>query len=182
RGQLFKGLTDDQSRRCLDFLNGGADLDFVLVDPGQVICREGERAADFYVIRLGFVKVHHMVAGREFALAQLRPGDLFGETATLSGLSARVARELPDGRLAGQRTATCTALDHVELVRVPATTFAGLLAAHPDVRDVLEVRCLELLAQNREVPSDVSAALGQFFDQGLYEGQKLLTIDLEKCV
>ena len=181
-GQLFKGLTDDQSRRCLEYLNGGADLDFVLVDPGEVICREGERAADFYVIRLGFVKVHRTVNGRDVALAQLRPGDLFGEVATLSGLSPRVARALPDGRIPGQRTATCTALDHVELVRVPATTFAGLLAAHPDVRQVLEARCLEVLAQNREVSADVGSTLEQFLDQGLFEGQKLLVIDLEKCV
>src|SRR5262249_36321196 len=38
KGQLFAGLTDEQSRRCLEFLNGGVDLDFVLVDPNEVIC------------------------------------------------------------------------------------------------------------------------------------------------
>ena len=181
-GQLFKGLTDDQCHRTLEFLNGGADLDFVLVDPGEVICREGEWAADFYVIRLGFVKVHHTVGDCDVALALLRPGDHFGEIATLSGVSPRVARALPDGRLAGRRTATCTALDHVELVRVPATTFAGLLAAHTDVRDVLEARCLEVLAREREVSSDVGSPLEQFLEQGLFEGQKLLVIDLEHCV
>jgi Fe-S-cluster-containing hydrogenase component 2/CRP-like cAMP-binding protein len=182
KGQLFAGLTDEQSRRCLEFLNGGVDLDFVLVDPNEVICREGERAQDFFVIRLGFVKVHRQIDGRDVVLAQLGPGDHFGEIATLSGLSERVARELPDGRLAGQRTAACTALDHVELVRIPAATFKKLLDAETDVREQLEARGVELLKENREASSKSGPPLDQFLAQGLFEGQRLLVIDLETCV
>jgi Fe-S-cluster-containing hydrogenase component 2/CRP-like cAMP-binding protein len=182
KGRLFRGLTEEQSKRCLAFLKGGRDLEFVLVDPDEVVCREGERARDFFVIRLGFVKVQRTLNGREVALAQLGPGEHFGEIAMLSGLSERVARELPAGRLPGERTATCTALDHVELVRIAAATFADLLGAEPDIRDHLEARCIELLTKNRELEPDAAPLLDRFLDQGLFEGQKLLVIDLNTCV
>ena len=70
--------------------------------PGQVICTQGDAADSFYLVRLGFVKVSERRPGGEIVLAYLPRGSYFGEMALLTGTT---------------RTATCTAIDHVEVVR-----------------------------------------------------------------
>ena len=76
--------------------------------PGQVICRQGDPADSFYLVRIGFVKVSEAHPGGDMVLAYLSRGDYFGEIGLLGG---------------GRRTATCTALDHVEVVRIGADDF-----------------------------------------------------------
>ena len=53
--------------------------------PGQVICRQGEPADSFYLVRLGFVKVSQTYPGGELVLAYLSRGDYFGEIGLLGG-------------------------------------------------------------------------------------------------
>ncbi len=57
--------------------------------------------------------------GGELVLAYLARGGYFGEIALLTG---------------SPRTATCTALDHVEVVRISAEDFQLMLDKFPDVR------------------------------------------------
>ena len=71
--------------------------------PGQVIARQGDPADSFYLVRIGFVKISENYPGGELVLAYLSRGDYFGEIGLLGG---------------GVRTAICTALDHVEVVRI----------------------------------------------------------------
>src|SRR6185436_892478 len=69
------------SQAFLDQLRDRVDLMDVL--PGQVICRQGEVADAFYLIRLGFVKVTQDFPGGEMVLTYLSRGAYFGEMGLL---------------------------------------------------------------------------------------------------
>jgi CRP-like cAMP-binding protein len=145
--QLFDALSAEENMRVVEYLRGVATL--VRVAPGQTVFREGERADDFYIVRLGFVKIHQVGPdGREMVLAYSRKGEYFGEVAFLSNLRPRIAEVHPDGPArAGRRLASCTALDHVELVRVEGRHFKRFLEDPKNkyITDKLERRCIELL-------------------------------------
>src|SRR3979490_2793917 len=121
--------------------------------PSQVICKQGEPADSFYLVRLGFVKISEAYPGGELVLAYVSRGDYFGEIGLLGG---------------GARTATCTALDHVEIVRISAEDFAAMVERFPDVRRGLEQVAEERQRANRERMSQVrSVSLERFLAQGL---------------
>jgi CRP-like cAMP-binding protein/Fe-S-cluster-containing hydrogenase component 2 len=142
--------------------------------PGQVITEEGADADAFYLVRIGFVKVSQSHRGEELVLAYLPRGGYFGEMGLLS---------LESGGVAGKRNATCTALDHVELVKIAAEDFHAMLARFPQVRGSLEQvareRAAENLAQRRRTERNVP--LDSYLAQGLMDAQSLLVLDLEKC-
>jgi CRP-like cAMP-binding protein/Fe-S-cluster-containing hydrogenase component 2 len=158
---LFAGL----SREFLDRLRDRVEL--LRFGPGQIVCRQGDPADSFYLVRLGFVKVSEHYPGGELVLAYLSRGDYFGEIGLLGG---------------GARTATCAALDHVEVVRILGEDFAEMVAQFPDIRRGLEKTAEERQQANRERMSLVrSVPLEHFLAQGLLEAQSLLVLDLEKC-
>jgi CRP-like cAMP-binding protein/Fe-S-cluster-containing dehydrogenase component len=135
--------------------------------PGQTITRQGEPADSFYLVRIGFVKIAEEYPGGELVLAYLSRGDYFGEIGLLSG---------------GIRTATCTALDHVELVRISADDFREMVERFPGVRSGLQAVVSEREAANAQRLQMVqNVPLDQFLSQGLMEAQSLLILDLEKC-
>ena len=152
-----------------EFVEGLQDqVELVRFTKGEVICRQGERADSFYLVRIGFVKVTEEHPGGEIVLAYLARGDYFGEIGLLA----------PDGR----RTATCTALDHVEVVRIRGPEFQEILATFPDVRQNLELVARQRLEQNQtQLTRTSSVPLNQFLAQGLMEAQSLLLLDLDKC-
>jgi len=135
--------------------------------PGQTIARQGEAADCFYLVRIGFVKISEDYPGGELVLAYLSRGDYFGEIGLLGG---------------GVRTANCTALDHVEVVRIPGEDFRQMVERFPTVR-----RGLELVAQERRFANQQrmemvqGVPIDQFLSQGLMEAQSLLVLDLENC-
>jgi Fe-S-cluster-containing hydrogenase component 2 len=113
------------------------------------------------------VKVTEAHPGGELVLAYLGRGNYFGEIGLLR-----------DGR----RTATVTALDHVELVRISGDDFQEMVQRFPEIRHSLEAVAQERLEQNRtKVASASTVPLENFLAQGLMEAQSLLVIDLEKC-
>jgi Fe-S-cluster-containing dehydrogenase component len=71
----------DVSQEFLDGLR--ASVDFTNFEPGQMICRQGDLADCFYLIRLGLVKVSREFAGGEMVLTYLSRGDYFGEMGLL---------------------------------------------------------------------------------------------------
>ncbi|MBI4470719.1 MAG: cyclic nucleotide-binding domain-containing protein [Acidobacteria bacterium] len=157
----FAGLGDD----ALDELKERAEL--IRFEPGGVICRQGEVADKFYLIRIGFVKVTQTHPGGEMVLAYLSRGQFFGEIGLLAG---------------GVRTATCTALDHVEVVCIGVEDFNRMLERFPEVRRSLEQTARERVSANRQHLDAVrTVPLDDFLDQGLMEAQSLLLLDLEKC-
>jgi Fe-S-cluster-containing hydrogenase component 2/CRP-like cAMP-binding protein len=158
---IFAPLTKD----FVDHLRDRVEL--LRFSPGQVICRQGDAADSFYLIRIGFVKVSEEKMGGELVLAYLALGGYFGEIALLTG---------------SPRTATCTALDHVEVVRISAEDFQLMLDQFPDVRHSLEATAHERLAENRSrTIRTENVPVDQFLAQGLMEAQSLLVLDLERC-
>lgn len=161
RSSLFAGLPDD----VINHLRETAEL--LSYEPGKVICRQGERADKFFLIRIGFVRVSQTHPGGELVVTYLSRGGYFGELGLLGG---------------GVRTATCTALDHVELVSINAEDFHLLMEKFPAIR-----RRVEEVAQERQQADQQrfsriqSTSLNQFLAQGLMEAQSLLVLDLESC-
>src|SRR5262249_45684964 len=148
RGQLFAGLPPAQGRRCIDFLTGRTDVEFLQVDPGQAVFLEGAPADRFYIIYRGHVSVSEAVGpGGSRVRAYLGMGQQFGEIGLLTdpAVSPAVAQGVPpEGQ--GRRTGTCTALDHVELVAIPRSAFLRLLTVVPEVRQQLEQAALRMIA------------------------------------
>jgi Fe-S-cluster-containing hydrogenase component 2 len=82
----------------------------------------------------------------------------------------------------GLRTATCTALDHVDVVRIAGEDFQLMVGRFPAIREGLEQVARERAAQNRSrVAAAEQVPIGDFLNQGLMEAQSLLLLDLEKC-
>ena len=154
------------SREFIDSLRDNVAL--LRFGKGEVIVRQGDLADSFYLIRIGFVKVAEDHPQGELVLNYLGRGGYFGEIGLLS----------QDGR----RTATCTALDHVEVVRIGADDFRRMVQQFPDVRASLETVAARHLEQNRQrVAKAADVPLDDFLTQGLMEAQSLLILDLDKC-
>jgi CRP-like cAMP-binding protein/Fe-S-cluster-containing hydrogenase component 2 len=149
-------------------------VELIRYAPGQVITEEGAAADAFYLVRIGFVKVSQKHGdGDELVLAYLPRGGYFGEMGLLTAGT-------PDG---GRRNATCTALDHVEVVKIAAEDFQRMLTRFPEVRRKLEDVARQRAAENlaRRQRADRSQPLDQYLAQGLMDAQSLLVLDLEKC-
>jgi CRP-like cAMP-binding protein len=110
---------------------------------GEVLVRQGERGAEFFIIADGQAEVSILERGEERAIRKLKPGDFFGERALLEG---------------GFRTATVRAVSPMRLLVFGERTFWGELAGpiewQKKVRESLQER--ELL---KRVPlfADVSS-------------------------
>jgi CRP-like cAMP-binding protein/Fe-S-cluster-containing hydrogenase component 2 len=155
----------DLPEEVLDDLCGSAEL--LRYEPGEVICRQGDPADAFYLVRIGFVKVTERFAGGDMVLAYLSRGDYFGEIGLLRG---------------GIRTATCTALDHVEIVRISGEDLTAIMDRSPELRERLAAVADQRTRQNRARQERVSTVpLDDFISQGLMEAQNLLLLDLERC-
>ena len=135
--------------------------------PGEVIVRQGDVADAFYLVRLGFVKVTQHHRGGDLVLSYLGRGGYFGEMGLLGG---------------GVRTATCIALDHVDVVRIKGEDFALMVERFPDIRANLEQVARERAEANlQRARSTEATPLDDFLTQGLMQAQSLLLLDLEKC-
>ena len=151
-----------------DFINQLRDnVELRRYNPGQVICRQGEPSHSFFVVRIGFVKVTQSHPGGDLVLGYIGRGGFFGELSLLGD---------------GVRTATCTALDHVEAVRIRSEEFRAMVERFPDVRKGLIETARERIRENRSRISTVqNVPVDSFLAQGLMEAQSLLILDLERC-
>ncbi len=162
---IFASLTEE----FIDSLRERVEL--IRFNKGEVICRQGDIADAFYLVRIGFVKVSEEHPEGELVLAYLSRGGYFGEIGLLG---------TADGAK-GRRIATCTALDHVEVVRISADDFARMMNAFPEVRESLEAVARRHQEENRRRIAESTKPLNDFLAQGLMEAQSLLILDLEKC-
>ena len=136
--------------------------------PGQVICRQGDPADSFYLVRIGFVKVSEHHPGGEMVLSYLSRGSYFGEIGLLTE--------------EGLRTATCTALDHVELVKINRDDFEAMVESFSQVRKSLQAVAKERLEENRSRLHNLqNVPVDDFLRQGLMDAQSLLVLDLDRC-
>ena len=173
---FFASLDAAQLEECRSFLANRIEL--VRVDPGQIIFKQGEPADAFYMIRHGHVKVTKAVDSGPRVLAYLRPNMYFGEV----GLVSREAVDpaLPPERW-DRRTATCTALDHVEVVRIRRDDFRELLRRFPPLLKMFLDVTRHRLGNDRGWNSARNVMLQGFLDNGLYNGDKLLVMDMDMC-
>ncbi len=157
---LFASLSEE----FIEHLRQSVEL--VSYNQSQIICKEGEDADAFYLIRSGMVRVSQSMPGGEIVRTYLSRGDCFGEIGLLRQT---------------KRTATCSALDAVDVVKIPVTEFNLMLEKFPDVRAQLEPVAAARLAgdQKRAIPTGLR--LDDFLNQGLFEAQNLLLIDLDNC-
>jgi Fe-S-cluster-containing hydrogenase component 2 len=80
------------------------------------------------------------------------------------------------------RTATCTALDHIDVVKIAGDDFNLMLTRFPGIREALEQVARERADMNRARASAAEyVPINDFLNQGLMEAQSLLLLDLEKC-
>ncbi len=175
---IFDSLEPKVRGEAARYLKSRVEL--VTVEPGQMIFRQDDVATDYFVVKLGFVKITQNYGQGERVLNYIGPGNGFGEIGLLSEYQQDETIDGP--RRPGLRTATCTALDHVELIRIPGRQFRKLLNTFPEMVDSLSAKASELLARDKEARNRLQAIpAGEFLDQGLYLAQSLLVLDLERC-
>jgi len=159
---VFRSLTHE----FISYLRDRVEL--LRFAPGQLICRQGDPADSFYLIRIGFVKVSEHHPGGEMVLSYLSRGSYFGEIGLLSD--------------EGIRTATCSALDHVELVRINRDDFRAMVESFSQVRISLAAVAKERLEENRNRLHNLeNVPVDEFLRQGLMDAQSLLVLDLDRC-
>jgi len=144
-----------------------ARVELSYFEPGAKIVEQGQKADSFYLIRVGTVRVSQALPGGELTLTYLGRGEFFGEMGLLGF---------------GTRTANCTALDHVEAVRIGKPDFDFMLSWYDGLRESFE----EIVRQRHTSTKNLLSrgptfAVDQFFHQGLMEAQSLLLLDLERC-
>ncbi len=189
---LFRGLTTTEVRECSQFLQ--PHLRFVRVSPGQDIFKQDESADGFYLVRLGHVRVGVRKNSHPATMFFQGPGTVLGEIGMLAISQSdlqqpveevchrllRILSGATQGRRAeamppGRRSATCTALDHVELARLDRETCLEMAVRFPKVLCTLVGIAMERLG-NRNRP-----LTAPYIEQGLYQGQSLLVLDLDSC-
>ena len=149
----------------------------VRLNPGDTIFRQGDLADNFYLVRVGFVKISLRQPGGEHILNYTGPGGVVGEI----GLMGHLA-EMAGKGLSNTRIATATALDHVDLVSISGDNFKEIIANFPKIRANMVAIAQERLADTeRQKAKSQNLPLGDFLKQGLMEARSLLVLDLTKC-
>ncbi|MGZ4983488.1 MAG: cyclic nucleotide-binding domain-containing protein, partial [Chthoniobacterales bacterium] len=190
---MFRDLAYDQYNEIVDYLRNR--ITFLRVTPGQVLFRQGELANEIYLIRLGHVRVGVQRYNDEVRVLTRGPGTIFGEIGLL-GLSPSDATKTADeidrairtaldtagsGAVdvipAGVRSATCSALNYLELARLGRADFLEMLRHFP----VLRRRLVEQSLASLRSDSEVNPVMAEFVEQGLYEGQSILVLDMDLC-
>lgn len=117
KSPLFEVLTDEERDALV------REMDLESHDEGSVIIAEGQPGASMYIIASGEVKVFtNGPGGTTVYLARLGEGDFFGEVSMLTGKP---------------RTATITASQRTELLRLDKEKLDNALATYPGIRKVL---------------------------------------------
>lgn len=117
KSPLFEVLSEDERNALV------REMELESHDEGSVIISEGQPGASMYIIASGEVKVFtNGPGGSTLYLARLGEGDFFGEVSMLSGKP---------------RTATITASQRTDLLRLDKDKLDNALAMYPGIRKVL---------------------------------------------
>jgi CRP/FNR family cyclic AMP-dependent transcriptional regulator len=144
---------------------------------GTRVFHEGDHSDACYIIRGGSFRVtREHPDGRAITLANLGPGDIFGELAML------------DGEV---RSASVEALSDGDLLALPAVDVRGLLARHPEITVKLVQALVRRLRQANErisrqsfqtVPSRVAGVLSQLVaEEAPWRAQEGITIRMNQA-
>ena len=149
----------------------------VAFGPNDAIIRQGDEPDAFYLVRLGHVLVNKTFDdGSTITLNYISRGQFFGEIGLLLG---------------DRRTASCIALDHVELVKISKADFDDLRSHYPAVDTAVRKVAMERKSWDtqradqsrslRKTEPQQPGSLDEYVRQKLFEGQSLLVLDLERC-
>lgn len=109
---LFKRLEPHELERLAE------EVDQVNYKAGDTIFNEHDRGDALYIVEEGKVRIWVMDEDvKEVTLAELKPGDFFGELAVLDR---------------GERSSSATALSDIHLHRLSSDDFQKFLMEHPD--------------------------------------------------
>jgi CRP/FNR family cyclic AMP-dependent transcriptional regulator len=130
RVSLFAGLSEAELRQLAGVAVPRS------YEAGEVIFREGDSGDTCYILRSGSVKVTHRHSdGRAITLAELRPGQIFGELAMFSGET---------------RSATVEALEPTTALALLAGDVRRTLANHPEIAVKMLVGLADRLREANE--------------------------------
>jgi Fe-S-cluster-containing hydrogenase component 2 len=189
---LFKGIEPDEYRHIVDYLRNR--LSFVSVQPGQTLFEYGQVATHLYFVRLGHVRVSVPQHGREAKVISSGPGTILGEIGLLALTPEdpqtveemdralkmaldKAGEDLSGVFSAGIRTATCSALNHLELAQLSRADFLGMLRRFAVIRR----RVVEQSLARVRSSTVGHRVLDEYVANGLYEGQSILVLDLDNC-
>ena len=159
---MFSALTPDFIARLRE------KVELRRYAPGQLICKQGEAAHSFFIVRIGFVKVIQAHPGGDLVLGYIGRGGYFGELSLLGE---------------GIRTASCIAMDHVEAVQIRDAEFKEMIQRFPEIDRQLRETARQRIEENRNrVKTVQNVPVDSFLSQGLMEAQSLLILDLDRCV
>jgi Fe-S-cluster-containing hydrogenase component 2 len=191
--ELFSGIEQDEYASIVDYLRNR--LTFVRLQPGQTLFEEGDIANHLYLVRLGNVRVSVRQHGREAKILSKGPGTMLGEIGllalsldderktveeidrTLKGKLDQAGDDLTSVLPAGVRSATCSALNQLELAQLSRADFLQLLRKF----GVLRRRIVEQSVARLYSSTIGHRVLDEYVEQGLFEGQSILVLDLDNC-
>lgn len=190
--ELFKEMTEGEYKPILDKLR--ERLTFVRVKPGQTVFEQDDKVSDLYLVRLGHVRIAVFRHGSEAKTISAGPGAIVGETGLLAFSPADAYRPVDEvdralkaaldsmngnysGFPTGTRSATVSALGHLELARLSREDFLQLVHQFP----VLRRRLVEQSLARLRSDTKTQRFLDEFVNQGLYEGRSILTLDTDLC-
>jgi Fe-S-cluster-containing hydrogenase component 2 len=191
---LFRDIPQEEYQKIVDYLR--QRISFARINPGQTLFHQGDPASDFYILRMGHIRVSIARYGNEAGRVISRgPGSILGEISLLglsrddaykseeeaerylSTLFDRAGDDLTAALPAGLTTATCTALDHLEMARLSRADFLQMARLFPLVRKRLISQTLARLRSDE----NPTALMTEFVEQGLYEAKSVLVLDLDCC-
>lgn len=149
---LFYGLPAD----ALESLAGSCRT--ISIEKGDYLFYEDDTARNVFIVREGWIAILlHSADGRELVLAEMRPGDIFGENALITG---------------APRSAAAVAHETTELISISGESFLHVL----DTKPLLARRLLELAARRLSEGNERERALA-FLSASARIARILLTLD-----
>ena len=144
--QLFRRLTPDELEQL------AAEVDQVIYQPGETIFNEQDRGDALYVVDSGSVRIWVVDEDvKPVTLAELKPGDFFGELAVLDRSA---------------RSTNATAIEESKLHRLSSDDFQKFLVEHPEV--AIDVIC-EIGARLRQTNALVSQRVTRNINEEMEE-------------
>ena len=164
---LRTGLVPDVPTEDLETVAATAKL--ISFRANEVLFREGDDSDGLHLVRSGSVSVSRRIGGRDIVTSYVAAGNYVGEM----GLVGEATR-----------SATVTATVATESVFLGAETFQTMLLSSTGLRERIQTKVKERIAQNLRMESapDAGDLISFLMQQGLGEATDVLLIDESLCI
>lgn len=135
--EIFSSLSRSEISRILPFLH------FRTYRKGETVFKEGEPGVGLYIVRKGRVKlVRKVEEGSGMELAEVLPGEFFGEVAVIEG---------------GPRTASAIVEEDAEMVSFLRVDLDEVLKIYPSTGIKIVMKIAEILARRLRETDEILA-------------------------